>query len=196
MNTLKYILILLVATTNICNSQTSKSNTIYNKDFKWSIIIPEGFEKVSAEDWQETENKGAEALGQTLGQEIVNRAKTIFVYKREEINTFESNYQPYDEAKDGNYLESCKKVNDVIFETFKSQIPNTKIEKSSSTEKIDGLVFQTFKIKILLPNEMELVSIMYSRLFGKKEFTVNITYADKAIGEKMLESWRNSKFKR
>ncbi|PKW19995.1 hypothetical protein CLV50_3332 [Flavobacterium lindanitolerans] len=34
MNTLKYILILLVATTNIYNSQTSKSNEIDIKDFK------------------------------------------------------------------------------------------------------------------------------------------------------------------
>lgn len=196
MNTLKYILILLVATTNICNSQTSKSNTIYSKEFKWTIDIPEGFEKVSAEEWRKTEDKGAEALEKTLGQEIVDRAKTIFVFKSGKVNSFESNYQPYDEAKDGNYLESCKEVNDVLFETFKNQIPNKKIERSSSTEKIDGLVFQTFKVKILLSNEMELISIMYSRLFGKKELTVNFTYVDKAIGEKMLEAFRNSKFKK
>lgn len=197
MNTLKYILILLVATTNICNSQTSKSNTIYSKEFKWTIDIPEDFERVSAEEWTKTQNKGADAMEKTVGQEIINQSKTIFVFKSDQHNYIEANYQSFDVAKDGNYLESLKYVYDVVFETFKSQMPQaTKIERNNSTEKIGGLAFQTFKIKIEFPNKQVMTLIMYSRLFGKKELTVNIMYIDNSKGEKMLASWRNSKFKR
>ncbi|MNS30207.1 hypothetical protein D3C72_622320 [compost metagenome] len=75
-------------------------------------------------------------------------------------------------------------------------MPQAKIERSSSTEKIDGFVFQTFKVKIELPNKMVMTLLMFSRLFEKKELTVNIMYIDTSKGEKMLASWRNSKFKK
>ena len=35
---------------------------------------------------------------------------------------------------------------------------------------------------------------MYSRLFDKKEFSVNIIFIDEKKGQLMLESWRNSTF--
>lgn len=36
--------------------------------------------------------------------------------------------------------------------------------------------------------------LMYSRLFDKKEFTVNIMYVDNKKGQLMLEAWKKSKF--
>ncbi len=35
---------------------------------------------------------------------------------------------------------------------------------------------------------------MFSRLFNKKEFSVNIMYVDAKKGAQMLDAWRNSKF--
>jgi hypothetical protein len=35
---------------------------------------------------------------------------------------------------------------------------------------------------------------MYSRLFGKREFTVNIMYIDESLGQQMKAAWLNSKF--
>ena len=61
-------------------------------------------------------------------------------------------------------------------------------------EKIDNLEFQVFKMKIEYPNKMVLNLLMYSRLFGKKEFTVNIMYVDNKKGQLMTEAWKNSKF--
>lgn len=196
MNKLKYAFIFWAAAILSCHAQTADSNTIYNKDFKWTIVIPKDFVSVSTEEWSKVQNKGTNALEKTIGQEIINQAKTIFVFQNDQFNYFEANYQPFDEATDGNYLESCKAINDIVFETFKSQMPQAKIERSSSTEKIDGFVFQTFKVKIELPNKMVMTLLMFSRLFEKKELTVNIMYIDKSKGEKMLASWRNSKFKK
>ncbi|MCY1486177.1 hypothetical protein D3C87_297340 [compost metagenome] len=196
MNKLKYAFIFWAAAILSCHAQTADSNTIYNKDFKWTIVIPKDFVSVSTEEWSKVQNKGTNALEKTIGQEIINQAKTIFVFQNDQFNYFEANYQPFDEATDGNYLESCKAINDIVFETFKSQMPQAKIERSSSTEKIDGFVFQTFKVKIELPNKMVMTLLMFSRLFEKKELTVNIMYIDTSKGEKMLASWRNSKFKK
>jgi hypothetical protein len=110
------------------------------------------------------------------------------------MNYFESNYQPFDTVVDGNYLESCKNVSHVLYETFKTQMPNIKIDTTRMVEEIDNLEFQTFKMKVEYPNKMVLNLFMFSRLFDKREFSVNIMYVDKSKGQQMLDSWTKSKF--
>src|SRR5690606_1788507 len=146
------------------------------------------------EEWAKMQNKGADAIEKTYNEEVVNQAKTIFVFKSDQLNYFESNYQPFDTAIDGDYLESCKNVNNMLYETFITQMPDIKIDSTSTVEKIDNLEFQTFKMKIEYPNKMTMNVLMFSRLFDKKEFTVNIMYVDKKKGEQMLDSWKKSKF--
>ena len=187
--------IILLLLFSSCNSQTkSDPKTLYNEDFKWTIVIPENFNSVSPSDWEKMQNKGADAIEDTYGAEVENRAKTIFVFKNAEFNYLESNYQPFDVKVDGDYLESCKNVNEIIYETFKTQMPKASLDSSSGVEEIGGLVFQTFKLKIDFPTGMTMHSFMYSRLFDKKEFSVNISYVDDKQGEKMVKAWTNSKF--
>jgi hypothetical protein len=194
MKKLTYLIVCLIITLQSCNGQTTAKREIYNKDFNWKITIPENFENVSAEDWTKMQNKGADAIEKTFEGEIINQSKTIFVFKSDQLNYFESNYQPFDVSIDGNYLESCKNVNEVLLETFKTQMPNAKIDTITTVEKIDNLEFQVFKMKIEYPNKMILNLLMYSRLFGKKEFSVNIMYVDNKKGQLMTEAWKNSKF--
>lgn len=196
MNKIFYLFISVIIVFQNCNGQTTAEREIYNKDFKWSIKIPENFENVSADEWTKLQNKGAEAIENTYDEKIVNQSKTIFVFKSDQLNYFESNYQPYDVLVDGDYIESCKIVNQVLYETFVSQIPGIKIDTISTVEKNDNLEFRKFKMKIVYPNKMVFNVIMYSRLFGKREFSVNIMYVDNRKGQLMLEAWENSKFSR
>src|SRR5690554_4454172 len=179
----------------ICTGQTkSDPKTLYNEDFKWTITIPENFTNVSPEEWAKMQNKGIDAIENTYEVEVVNYSTTIFAFKNADFNYMESNYQPYDIEIDGNYLESCNEVNQILFETFEYQMPNVKIDSVSTVEKISGLEFQTFKMKIDFPNGMTLYSQIYSRLFDKNEFTLNILFVDENQGEKMIEAWTNSIF--
>lgn len=176
-----------------CFGQT-KAKTIYNEDFKWTITIPENFINVSPQDWEKVQDRGIEAIEETFGEQVINQAKTIFVYKNADFNMIESNYQPFDVEVDGNYIESCQGVNEIIYDTFKAQMPNIKIDSISSVEKISNLDFQAFKVKINFPNGIVMHSILYSRLFTNREFSVNITYIDPEEGKKMIEAWTESKF--
>jgi hypothetical protein len=194
MNRLLYFLICITIIFQSCNGQTTPKKEFYNKDFNWRIIIPENFQNVSAEEWTKMQNKGADAIEQTYDEKVINQAKTIFVFKSDQLNYFESNSQPFDTEIDGDYLASCKNVNNILYETFKTQIPDIKIDSISTIEKIDNLEFQTFKMKLEYPNKVKMNVLMYSRLFGKEEFSVNIMYVDNKKGEQMLESWRKSKF--
>lgn len=189
-----HIIILSIIIFQNCLGQTSPKKEIYNDDFKWSITIPENFENVSAEEWTKMQNKGADAVEKTFDEEIVNRTKTIFVFKSDQLNYFESSHQPFDTLIDGNYLESCIAVNNILLETFKAQMPGVKIDTQRSVEKIDNLEFQKFEVKATYPNNMVLTILMYSRLFGKNELAVNIMYVDSEKGEKMIDNWKKSKF--
>ncbi|MCB0495266.1 MAG: hypothetical protein KDC79_03980 [Cyclobacteriaceae bacterium] len=191
--TFNLLLSLLVLSS--CSGQTSKeSQTLHNEDFGWTITIPEDFVNVSPEEWKKMQNKGLDAIENTYGEEVVNQSKIVFVFKNADFNYMESNYQPFDTQIDGDYLESWSGVNEIVFETFRSQMPNARIDSISSVEKVSGLDFHTFKIKIDFPNGMIMHSLMYSRLFDKKEFSLNIIYVDEKQGEKMIDAWFNSRF--
>jgi len=82
----------------------------------------------------------------------------------------------------------------MLYQTFETQMPKAKLDSISSTQKISGLVFQRFDITVDFPNGMKMKSIGFSRLFNKKEFTMNITSVDEKIGKIMLNAFLNSKF--
>lgn len=194
---LSAIFAMILFTFTSCEAKTtSAQKTIYNKDFDWTITIPENFETVSPEEWQKMQNRGAEAIEKTFDQKLDNQAKTIFVFKSDRVNYFESNYQPFDVTEDGHYLKSNRAVQDVLYETFKSQMQNPRIDSLSATETIDGLKFHVYKMSIYLPNDIVMELLMYSHLFGKRDFTVSILTIDKEKQKVLLNAWRESKFGR
>lgn len=190
-----FLLFVLIISFQSSNGQKTPRQEIHNKDFNWTIVIPENFETVSSADWAKMQSKGADAIEKTYKEEVINHTKIIFVFKSDQLNYFESNYQPFDASIDGDYLKSCKAVGDVLYETFKAQMPGIKIDTARTVEKIDDLEFQKLSMKVHYNDQMVLNLIMFSRLFDKREFAVNIMYVDKLKGQQMLESWRESKFK-
>src|SRR5688572_32619477 len=79
-NPISLILILAALLVAGC-SVKSEERKIYNKEFNWTITIPAGFDSVKAEDWEKLQSKGTAAVEDTFGQEVVNQAKIIFVFK-------------------------------------------------------------------------------------------------------------------
>jgi hypothetical protein len=195
MRTIFSILLILSILFQGCKGQAKTApKEIFNKEFNWRMEIPQGFESVDAAQWMKMQNRGADAIEKTYNAKVENNAKTIFVFRSDQFNYFESNYQPFDTASDGNYLESFRAVNNLLFGTFEAQIPNAKLDSASSQEFIDGKLFQTFRVTITIPNKIRMEYLMYSRLFGTKEFTVNIMTVDKEKQKVLLNAWRNSKF--
>ena len=178
-----------------CNGQTqTKKKEIFNKNFNWTISIPEDFETVSPEQWMKMQNKGADAIEKTYNEKIENNSKTIFVFKSDQFNYFESSYQPFDTAIDGNHDESFSQVNKLLYGTFEAQMPKAKLDSSSTKETISGLTFNKFKITILFPNKMIIEVLMFGRLFNEQELTINIMTVDKDKQRILLDAWENSKF--
>jgi hypothetical protein len=174
--------------------EKAKERLIYNNDFKWTITIPEDFDTLTPKEWAKIQGQGADAIEKTYGTELENNAKTIFVFRNSKFNYFESNWQPYDTTGTASYEESCQAVNDMLYGTFEAQMPDVRLDSASSTENISGLQFRVFKVRIGLPEGKDLECRLYSRLFGNREFSVNITTLDKEKRAALLKAWRGSKF--
>jgi hypothetical protein len=177
-----------------CIAQSSSSpQTFHSEIFKWTIDVPEGFERISEEVGEQLKSKGAAAIEDTYGEKVEDFATTLFMFRKGPFNYMEANYQPFDPA-DGTYDEQRKVVEQIIYETFRAQMPDVKIDTISSTQTIGQLNFYVFEIRAHLPNDMLMTMLMYSRLFDRQELSLNIVYVKPEEGELMLNVWRKSKF--
>lgn len=185
---------LVIVAMGLLGCSPSEKTEIYDPEFKWSITIPEGFDSVGAEDWEKMQERGTEAVESTVGEEIQNQTTTLFVFNDGPTNYFEANFQPFDESVDGSYDEAWKSVNEILYETFRDQIPGAEIDTASFVEMVDGLEFRGFRCKVNYTSIMNMNVLMYSRLFDDREFSVNIMYTSEDKGEKMKAAWLASKF--
>ncbi|HEY2582654.1 MAG TPA: hypothetical protein VGI43_12650 [Mucilaginibacter sp.] len=193
---LSTIILLLLAQFSNAQTDTVKKE-FYNAEFKWKIVIPGGFDTVSATQYSGLQKIGTEEMEKTADTKFENQIKRICAFKSDIFNYFEANEQPLDTIIDGNYLAHCKYSYNLIYDTYKRWVPNNAtIDTTSSKIIVDGLDFECFKVLITMPNKMTINMLVYSKLFEKKEFTVVMVYVNKQKGEKLLAAWRDSKFKK
>ncbi|HEY0067110.1 MAG TPA: hypothetical protein VGB46_07105 [Flavisolibacter sp.] len=172
--------------------QKTDEKMVYNKEFDWMMIIPEGFDSMTTEEVRTIQGKGLEAMEKTYGREIEDKGGTIFAFKSGQTALFHGNWQPFDSSL-GSYGEGYRALNRMIYATFETQMTGARLDSSSSIETISGLQFLVFKVRVGLGDTV-LDCWYYRRLFGKKELLVNITTADKEKQKALLEAWRKSKF--
>ena len=190
------VIFLLSLFVQSCSGQTkTPKREIFNSDFNWTITIPENFEKLSSAEWKKLQNKGTKAIEKNNDIDIENQSKNLFIFRSDQLNYIESNYQPFDTTINGKYIDSFNAVNSMLFKTFMTQFPNIRIDTSTTIEIIDNLSFYTYKMKIHYQNNLKWNVLMFRRLFDNRDFTVNIMYTDEKKGELMLKAWRASKFK-
>ena len=178
-----------------CKGQSdSKQQTLYYDDFHWRITIPENFVNVHPDASPKLQDKGVQTVENSSVEQGDDEIRTIFVFKNGDFNYLESSYQLFDPAADGSYTASCKDDREIVFETLRTQMEMTKIDSVSTVQTVGGLEFQTFEIEVIFPNGTKWRSLIYNRLFGNRNFSVNITYVDEKSGERLLKAWLGSVF--
>lgn len=113
-------------------------------------------------------------------------------FKKNQLNLFASSSEPFKEEYPGEYIENCKNLNKLIFDTYQGQ--GIKADSSSGIAIIDGLEFKTFKTKIFgKDGKLILNQIMYSRLINEFDFGININYNNETDRDIMLKVLKESK---
>jgi len=179
------------------NHDTLSKNEFYNKEFNWRILIPAGFDTVSAEQYAVLQKLGMTDWEKTSNSKVEGLAKRICSYKSTIFNYFEANQQQFDTNTDGDFPAHCLEDDNYVYGTYKKVLfGNAALDTTISSEMIDGLMFQKFKLQFSINNKIALNMYVYSRLFDKKEFTVVMVYTNKAKGDLILNAWKNSIFDR
>lgn len=176
-----------------CKRQNA-GQEFYSQEFDWKIIIPAGFEKMEDKEAEELQRKGLDAIEKTYQTEIESRTRKIAVFKSGKFNFVEANYQSFDPETDGSHEEANKLTKEVLYQTYSTQMEGTAVDTLSSRETISGKEFDKFTLDAKFPNDLTLHTIMYTRLFGKWEFTFLIVYMDEEKGQEMIAAWKSSVF--
>lgn len=173
-----------------------KENIYKSSEIGWSIKIPNGWKVITKDKLRANDQKGKAAIEKTTGTTIdMNGLKHLINFEKDRFNIFSSTSEPAKETYPGEYIENCKSLNKLIFDTYKNQ--GIKADSSSGTAIIDGLRFLTFETKIYSrEGKLILIQNMYSRLINGFDFCININYNNGKDRDEMLKAIKESKFER
>jgi hypothetical protein len=166
----------------------------YNKDYQWSMPVPAQFDSVGAEPWKNIQMVGPAGIEVAYNARPALHTKTLFVYRKGDLNYMEAYNQPFDSIVEGDSLQSCKAINSEILQAYHFLLPDLKIDSSYDTLRIDNINFLAFKTTVTYPNQAVLTVYMFNTLLNKKKLTVSIMYMSETLGTRMLNAFKKSTF--
>lgn len=187
-----YLILILILPLNNLYSQ-SDSIKIYNEMFKWNFSIPNYFENVSPKEAEKSQATGKEIIENKTGQKIVNKSIKIYGFKSGIYNQLIVNYQPTESTE--NYSERFKQVTEILYESFKSNLPDAKITRSYSSEIISNIKFEVFDMNISSDN-LKMNMKCFSAIIDGKILNIQIGYQDEEKGQTLISAIKNSTFKK
>jgi len=196
-----YVTILLMFFSNCTNNNSSSrgqaadnKNKLFDTTFNWSIVMPEGFTKMSEADLSGLKNEGR-AFTKDAGFKTDAGKKTIFAFEDGPDNIFEASYQVENDDMVGIHPLSQKTQDLFLYLALKNKVPNAVIDTATSIEKVSNLEFRKSTTSIIFPDGLHYFTYRYSRLFDHKLFTLTIGYSDEEKGRAILGAWQKSTFK-
>lgn len=175
---------------------TVSENVYSNEEIGWTIEIPEGWQVMSRDQLDKNLEQGSEAVEEALGAEIdYSQLKYLISFQKNPFNIFQSSAEKFELEYEGEWEENNENLKAILYETYAQQ--GIIADTSSSTMQIDGLDFKVFNIVISGPDgEAILTQEVYNRYINGYDFSVNINYNSPEDKERMMESWKNSSFKK
>lgn len=177
------------------SGQPDSSGTVFSsKEFKWKMVIPAGYKPMGEEEWGKMQKRGEAVLEKANGIEVENHAVTLFVYRLDAMHSIDANWQTLskEDVKD---IEGINRlVGDAVYNAIKSQVGNATIDTAYNKEPIDGLTFNVFTLKVEMKPGKYLYMVMFSRLFGQKEFSFNCVAVENEKLDAAIAAFRRSTF--
>jgi tetratricopeptide (TPR) repeat protein len=166
---------------------------VENEVVGWKIEVPAGWEMISEEETQERQDRGFEAIEESMDLEIdASGMLQLLNIKKNATNVLAITAQPFFEE----YIDEWKATNiylqEILFDTYENKDITPEMSVIE-TEQIYGLEFSTYSI-ILLNEDSEINQTIYSSLHNGFDVSVILTYTDDAIKDEMFAIWRSSKF--
>jgi hypothetical protein len=173
-----------------CSSAQQAGNQYAFKEVGWSLTLPPQFSVIDSSKTAALNQRGKKLIEESNDIKADFSGTKTLITAMKGNNYFNSTITPFG-PKDGDYNTSCKKVKDLIFNTFVNKIPNAKIDSSSTAETVGGLEFDKFHIVITMHDKVLFNMFLLSKLYKGFDFGISYLYLDE-ISKGQIESILNS----
>lgn len=160
---------------------------IYASALQWKITMPKEL-AADAVATIDMENRT------TPTADFTETTQIVFAFRNGIFNSMEAQTQPLLDGQGNVGTLSFFETKQLLIKVLSEQLPEVKIDTLSKTEKIDGLEFELLYTRITYPNKLVVHGYLFNRMVNGINLTINTTFSDEAVGEKMLSSIKNSKF--
>ena len=177
-----------------CKGQ-NKTKELKFQQVGWTLLIPENSDFLTTSQFDSLQNVVEKKTD--LNFEI-SKSEVLFVIRKDVYNYFGSTLTAFDTTNFKTWEDAYFYEKEMVVDLIKSKEPLILILDSlSSTENIDGSIFQKFYIKTSYPKQnIILENYWYYRKQENLEFSINITFNNKEVGNKYLSLLRASKFEK
>lgn len=176
---------------------TIVNNVYTNDEIGWSIEIPTGWDLMEKSAIDRVNDTGKELIEETIRDEIdVSQLRNLISFRKDLLNIFQSNVQPYDNAEN-NWSQMNSLSKEIISQSYLNY--GMTIDTSeTSIVKIDNLDFETYMVTIYKPDNVRQILMQQqfiSRLIGRNDFMITLTYNSEQNKKELLQALKKSKFK-
>ena len=177
-----------------CSGQQTTKDSLYSSDFKWRLKIPAFLVSENKEEWKRVQDAGKNAISETYNAQLRNKVKTIFIFKSADNSFFEAVGEPINKEQAANYSQTCERMNDIFYNTVKTQIPTAQVDTTKGVELVDNIPFQFLRARITFPNGTSKTTVSYRSVFDNIELTVSAMYSNQASGDEITRAFKSSTF--
>ena len=186
------LLVLCVFIFYSCKGQ-DKTKELKFTQVGWTLPIPENSDFLSATQFDSLQT--ATKKKTDLNFEL-SKSEVLFVIRKDAYNYFGSSITAFDTTNFKTWESAYSYEKKMVVDLIKSKEPLILLlDSASSIENIDGLIFQKFYMKTSYPRQnLILENYWYYRQQENLEFSINVTFNNKDIGNSYLTLLRASKF--
>jgi hypothetical protein len=175
-------------------AQTVEKKHIY-PEVGWTVTIPDDFKTMDSSDNAALNAKGQKAMEESNNLKVdMSQTKTFFSAIKAPHNYFSATITAYNPSKDGDFNIAIQNLKDLTYNTFKTQIPNSKIDSSSSQATIDGISFYKYLITVRTDSKDLFSMVILVKYYKDYDFTISYLYADESTKGEIESSLKDSKF--
>tara|TARA_R110001606_G_scaffold387636_1_gene552419 strand:- start:832 stop:1401 length:570 start_codon:yes stop_codon:yes gene_type:complete len=182
-------LIILILTFSCEKSE----NQIYVEELKWSLSIPNEFERVLIKNFEKTKEKGIKLIESAYPKKKVTIvSRNLFNYNNGKFNSIKAQITELNSEQ--TFEDEFKRANEIVIKSLTKKKPKSEFEQNVNKVIIDGLEFQTFSLKTLNKSGKNYELKVYSKMFGIKKLDIIIVNNDNKKKELIENRILSSKF--
>lgn len=172
-----------------------KKNIYSAKEIGWTVTLPRDWKVMTKRDNFLLNQKAKKAFKDALGTELSDSGLVNLInIEKDQFNSFQSNMQRFNEAREGDYDQYIMAIHNMIMELYKAKhVPE---QHELGAVRIDGVMFDRFCTKLYSPDKKKIIAEqkLYSALINGHVFSMTLNFNNSDDEETLMNMLMNSTF--